>query len=203
MDKKISNIREYDVTIPYLGDYSKGFHIREIARKMEMNHRTVTLALNSLQRQGIVKHKTSGRNKVFFLNLDNPRTKDHIRDTESYRLGNKLNVNTVIKELYSSILSPKIPKTPIVLFGSYAKGDNDKKSDIDLLIFEKDENVIKAAKKFELKYDIAVHIQVISKKKIEMTLREKEPLILEISENHLILNNQDAFVNILWRYYSE
>ncbi len=203
MDKKVLSIREYDVIVPFLGKYGAGFHIREIARKTSMNHRTVLLALNSLQKQGIVRHVTSGRNKVFYLNLENPRTKDHVRDVESYRLGRTLNDNITIKELYSSLLTPPIPKTPIVLFGSYAKGGHDNKSDIDLLILEKNEKILKAAKKFELKYDIKVHVQVLGQDKIERGLKEKEPLLFEIAEGHIILNNQDAFVGILWRYYCE
>lgn len=203
MDKKVSSIREYDVIVPFLGNYAAGFHIREIARKMSMNHRTVLLALNSLQKQGIVKHVTSGRNKIFHLSLENPRTKDHVRDVESYRLGRTLNDNITIKELYSSLLTPPIPETPIILFGSYAKGGHDKKSDIDLLILEKNKKIIKAVKKFEFKYDIKVHVQMIGQDKIERGLKEKQPLLFEIAEGHIILNNQDAFVGILWRYYCE
>ncbi len=203
MDKKILSIREYDVLVPYLGNYSSGFHIREIARKMSMNHRTVLLALNSLEKQGLVKHETSGRNKVFYLNVENPRTKDQVRDVESYRLGHMLNGNSTIKELYSSLLSPSISETPIILFGSYAKGEQDKKSDIDLLLLEKNEKLLEDVNKFELKYDIKVHVQILSQEKIERGLKEKEPLLFEIASDHIILNNQDAFVNILWRHFCE
>ncbi len=203
MDKKLSSIREYDVIVPYLGNYGAGFHIREIARKMSMNHRTALLALNSLEKRGIVKHQTSGRNKVFYLNKENPRTKDHVRDVESYRLGHTLNENPTIKELYSSLLSPPISETPIVLFGSYAKGEQDKKSDIDLLLIEKNGKILDAIKKFEFKYDINVHVQIISQDKLERGFREKEPLLFEIASEHIILNNQDAFVNILWRHFCE
>ncbi len=203
MDKKVSGIRDYEVIVPYLGNYGAGFHIREIARRMSMNHRTVLLALNSLEKQGIVKHQTSGRNKVFYLNVDNPRTKDHVRDVESYRLGRTLNDNPTIRELYSSLLSPPIPETPIVLFGSYAKGEQDKKSDIDLLLLEKNGRILDAIRKFELKYGIKVHVQILSQDKLEKGFGEKEALLFEIASNHIILNNQNAFVNILWRHFCE
>jgi predicted nucleotidyltransferase len=204
MDKKISKaiskIKEYQVLIPYLGDYGARFHIREIARKMKMNHRTAAMALERLEAQEIVKHTISGRNKLYFLNLDNPYTRGFIRDVESYMHGRLLSV-PIIKELYHSIMQPPFPFTPIIIFGSYAKGENTEDSDIDLLLLEKNEKILKAVKKFELRYDKKVHVNVFSPDELLKGLKEKEPLFLEIAESHVILNNQEAFVSILWRHF--
>lgn len=204
MNKKLSNstskIKEYHVLIPYLGNYKAKFHIREIARKMEMNHRTVALALKRLENREIVRHIVSGRNKMYFLNMDNPYTKNFLRDVESYRHGRLLNVD-IIRELYDSIMQPPFPRTPVIIFGSYAKGSHTKKSDIDILLLGKNEKILKAVKKFELKYDRIVHTQVFSPGRFLDGIKEKEPLFMEILEDHIIINNQEAFVDILWRHF--
>jgi predicted nucleotidyltransferase/predicted DNA-binding transcriptional regulator len=204
MDKKISKaiskIKEHHVLVPYLGDYRARFHIREIARKMEMNHRTVGLALQRLENQDIMKHTVSGRNKVYYLNPENPRTKDFIRDAESFRLGNLLNI-PIIKELYSSLMQPPFPYTPIIIFGSYAKSENTAKSDIDLAILGRNEKILESVKKFELKYNKKVHVHAYEQEEFERGIKEKEPLFLEMVANHVVLNSHDVFVSILWRHF--
>lgn len=70
----------------------------------------------------------------------------------------------IIKEFkkdISAILKDKLDK--IVLFGSYARGDYDEESDVDVLILVKEiptlkekQKIIKIASMYSLKYDILI-----------------------------------------------
>mgnify|MGYP001614022217 CR=1 FL=1 len=35
------------------------------------------------------------------------------------------------------------------------------------------------------------------------TYNEKETIIKEIEENHIILNNHSSYINIMWEYYGK
>ncbi len=65
------------------------------------------------------------------------------------------------KKDISAILKDKLDK--IVLFGSYARGDYDEESDVDVLILVKEiptlkekQKIIKIASMYSLKYDILI-----------------------------------------------
>ncbi len=206
MDKKVSKasrkIAEYYVLIPYLRDYKAGFHIRHIAREMKMNHRTVALALERMEKQGIVKYRTEGRNKVYYINSEKPYlAKPYIRNAESQKRA-VLDKKPLMMELMSCIFLPPVAgDTPIILFGSYAKGEKTGKSDIDLMLIGENKKVIKELEKFGLKYGKKIHIMALGKKEFEKRLDKKDHLLFEIAANHIILNNEYGFVEIMWRHF--
>jgi len=96
--------------------------------------------------------------------------------------------------------------TPILLFGSYAKGIEKKDSDIDLIIFtdvKLKSGTEKRIKEFFDTYNKKIQIQKANRNDFEKGLREKDPLILEIIQNHIIINNCTFFIGMLWRYSHE
>ena len=151
MDKKISNVIfggiELEILGLYLSDYAAKFHVREISRILDANHRTISLALKALENKGVMKHEIAGKNKQYFLNLDNFLTKEYIRNAESAKKIKLLDKYFVIKKLLAE-LSEDLKGTPMILFGSYSKGEEAKDSDVDILILkdgkeQKIENIIK------------------------------------------------------------
>ena len=109
----------------------------------------------------------------------------------------------VIHELIVRIASQFHPKR-IILFGSYAKKTFQEDSDIDLFyqgqITDKEIETVKNIGKI---YGKTINIKKSTLKKFESGLRGKDPLIIEIIKNHIILQNPEQFINSLWRYYDE
>ena len=94
----------------------------------------------------------------------------------------------IIKEFkkdVSTILKDKLDR--VILFGSYARGDYDEESDVDILILVKEmptlkekEKIIKIASRYSLKYDILIS-PIIYKKTIRTSfIDEVESYGIEI-----------------------
>ena len=62
---------------------------------------------------------------------------------------------------------------------------------------------IKNIKHIGKTYGKTVNVKKSTLKNFELGLRKKDPLIIEIVKNHIILQNHEQFVNVLWRYSNE
>ncbi|MBL7169574.1 MAG: nucleotidyltransferase domain-containing protein [Candidatus Aenigmarchaeota archaeon] len=203
MDKKVSNITVYSMEIlqPFLSDFKKGFHLRLLAKIVGTTHRTVSRALKELEKFGIVYYEINGRNKVYYLNLRNPLTKLSIMRAESYRTFGLLSNTPLISKLYGeTILTLK--GRSLILFGSFARGEQEKESDIDLLVIDKEDKILREQlREFGNRHGRKMHIYFIKKKEFKQGLKVRDNMILELVENHVILNNHTFFVDVLWGYY--
>lgn len=114
---------------------TRRFHIREISRLVKISPPAISKAIKQLEKENII---LSNKNVVYEVkaNLENPNFKNLKR---VYNL----------KEIYASglfdYLSEKFPLDTIILFGSYSKGEDTERSDIDIAIIGSKE------KTFELK----------------------------------------------------
>src|SRR3989344_4895193 len=88
----------------FLGDYSVGLTGSFIDKKKKLNQKTTANYLYALEKEGILKSKTQGKNKNYFLSFDNKEilknyilTVEHIKAIEFY------NENLVIKEISEKI----------------------------------------------------------------------------------------------------
>tara|TARA_Y100000310_G_scaffold194628_1_gene194623 strand:+ start:1748 stop:2389 length:642 start_codon:yes stop_codon:yes gene_type:complete len=212
MVKKTSKVENRKLRILglYLADYKIEFHVREIARRLDFNHRTVLLVLQKLEEKNVLNSKLIGRNKVYSLNTDNVVTREYITSAEIARKVDLLDREFLFKKLVQEILLD-VEYLPVVLFGSYAKGNETKQSDIDIIIFmdqsfytrQKEKKIQKRILAFASKYRKKIQIQKGSRSDFEKGLREKDPLVMEIVKDHVILNNYQFFIGMLWRYAHE
>lgn len=210
MTKIISSIEphELDIISLYLSDYNRKIHLREIARLLNANHRTIALTLQKLERKNIMSSEVIGKNKFYSLNLDNISTKEYITCTESVQKMKLLEKYFIFKKLVTQLSASLESNTitpSIILFGSYAKGTGEKESDIDLLLFkDKKENELTIKiKEFAKQYNKTIQIQQATREQFEAGLREKDPLVIEIVNHHILLSNNQFFIEMLWRYAHE
>jgi predicted nucleotidyltransferase len=97
---------------------------------------------------------------------------------------------TILKSIHTNI--------PIIIFGSFAKMKSDKDSDLDLLALSKEEQ------KFPNHLiPHKIHQINLSEDSFKKAINEKETIIKEIEENHIVLNNPSSYVNIIWEYYEK
>ena len=74
----------------------------------------------------------------------------------------------------------------------------DKNSDLDVLVISKEEQRFP---NYLLSYKI--HQINLSEDSFKRGLFEKEIIIKEIEENHIILNNPSSYINIVWEHYGK
>ncbi len=101
-------------------------HISEIARRTGLTPRGAQYILESLKKEGLVKNEITGIVNNFWGNYDNEKFIGLKRSLNLYSLYSSGLIST-IENFYGH------PKC-IVLFGSYARGEDTYKSDIDIAV---------------------------------------------------------------------
>ncbi|MBM3247664.1 nucleotidyltransferase domain-containing protein [Candidatus Pacearchaeota archaeon] len=180
--------KELDVISLYSGNYSAEFYLRQISKLTKLPLKTCQNILAFFEKERILKGKLDGKNKYFSLNIENIKTKSYMLRAEIKKTEDFLDkyplFNSFLKSIKNNVL--------IVLFGSFAKFKADKDSDVDLLIVS-NEKILP----FHL-LPYKVHKTVLTEELFRKAILEKETLIKEIEENHIILNNHSSYVNLRW-----
>jgi predicted nucleotidyltransferase len=156
-----------------------GIHVRELSRKLKLGIPSIKYGLEKLKKLKIVTTTIEGRNLKYFVNYNNELTTRYIYNVENHRLQEfPTKVRTAIYD-YLKILETKPLMT--IIFGSYARGDKNPKSDIDILLIFTD----KIDKNIEDKTDI-----INSRYGIIIS-----PIYMKWSEfNNKFHNNKDLFM---------
>ena len=124
-------------------DLGKRMTILEISKKLKIGYRPAYNHINEMEKEGIIKAEKIGNARLCSPNLSSAKCRnilgdmDTIKKEELYRKNPKL--KAVLESLILKLTEKFISEMhSIVLFGSYAKGTETKKSDIDLLFIVTD-----------------------------------------------------------------
>jgi predicted nucleotidyltransferase len=171
------NNLELEIILILLKDKS---HLREIARTLNESHSTILRKINELIKENILDYKKEGKNKIFFIK-NNLKAKNYVYSAEIY------NLNKLLKKYPElSIILEDIKKCfqngMIILFGSYAKGNPKKDSDIDIYLETNDNKIKNKIKGINSKLSIKIG---------EFNI--KSLLIKEIIKNHIIIRGLENF----------
>ncbi len=182
---------DLDVAKIFCGNYKRELSSVEISKKLNIPKRTVIRKLNNLSEKGFLNFKRIGRNKIFFLNTENPQLLQFLVLIESY----KTNI-FLLKNPEINLLINKIPGNKIV-FGSYAKSLQSKESDLDIVLFEKENPDTKNLCK---NFSQEIHLQFSTLKEFDKKLKNRNTLALEILNNHLIIENFEKIIKIFLKH---
>jgi predicted nucleotidyltransferase len=177
--------------------------MRAMAKLLDTSHMTLLPHLKRLEELKILQTEKVGKNKHYTLNKDNVLTKYYLIATEELVTIDYLEKTFLIKKLAEHLTSIDF-SNPLILFGSYAKGDATEESDIDLFsigrLNEKQTNHIQ---KFEATFGKKINIKTASAENFNAGLRAGDILIREVVANHVVMCNLDPFVTVLWRQFVE
>lgn len=192
---------------PYTLDYTKKYHLRELARELEINHASLRPHLDSLKKKGIIKEKKQGRNKVFSLNHKSDLLPYYLIQAEADRTAEFIENNSTIRSFWKNFrdkVSYEVRGTieALVLFGSFAKGTESKKSDIDLFLSapeQPSEKVTEVCKKLEAVTGRTIELEETSS--LRNLLAHQGPgTFREIIHNHILLLGIEEFVRTTRRF---
>jgi hypothetical protein len=124
----------------FLSDYGRKIHIREISKLINKNHVSVMQSLNKLEEEAVLRYEYVGKSKCFYLNLENILVKNIINILERHKCLFFLSENFNVRKFLFEVIS--FLNVGIIIFGSYAKLENNKKSDLDLLFLKKISSLI-------------------------------------------------------------
>lgn len=155
-------------------------HPRKLAKDLDISHTTVLRRLKGLLDGNVVDFRMEGKNRTYFLKKT-LEARVHVYVTEWYALGSLIEDAPHLRSVIRTIQERRdIPLA--VIFGSYAKGTANEKSDVDLYIEADDREV-----KRELE-------RCYSKLSVKIGAWDPENLLIqEIAKNHIIVKGVERY----------
>ncbi|MEK6926377.1 MAG: nucleotidyltransferase domain-containing protein [Nanoarchaeota archaeon] len=158
----------------------KGFYVRELARRIKVNHTSVSQHLKILVKEGLLKiekeeiypkYKVAASQKFFYIK-------------QFYNL-EKIRESFIIEVLQHQYDFPTI-----VIFGSYAQGIDNKNSDIDLFVLTNIKEKFKGKiEEYEKKLNREISLHFFTKKEFEEAKKKNKELINNIA-NGIVVGGQ-------------
>ncbi len=164
-------ILEYFLRYP-----SEKTYLKELAKKLQISPRSVKIYCDLFEKEGIIKREIIGNMHIFTTNNDNFRVRE-MKRAYFINLLAEMNIENIAEDCAS-----------IAVYGSYASGNYDDKSDIDILIIGNKKNV-----KRELvvnimkKIDKEIQLNVIPIIKWEKMKKDKDHFVKNIIRNHVLI----------------
>ncbi len=160
---------------------NRDFHIKEISRLLNISPSSAHAALRSFEKWGFLEKEEKGPAHFYRLNTGNPVVSSF---KKGYGLARVLEADpvTVLIDSDGSIIS-------ISLYGSYASGTYDDKSDVDLLIIanaDKDHFNL-PVKTLEERLNVEVNATVLKLSEWERLAFKSDPFYKNAIKNHILL----------------
>jgi predicted transcriptional regulator len=204
-------MEEYNInqtTLKILGlfrnDYRRSLHLRQISRETRVDVKAVQLQLKRLERMNILSSVRKGRNKEYSVNLRNSVAKYYLILAETYASITYLAKNFLVKTIITEI-GDGLEGTAI-LFGSFAKGESNKESDVDLFVIRGKKpgvSLNNALGEVGDRVGREISAKYGTRGQFLKGLEEGDPLVREVVSNHILLRGLDDFCEIMWRHYAK
>ena len=136
----------------FLDNPFEEIYLRQLAKKLDLSTFAIKKYADLLIVEGIIKDERKANLRYFKSNTNNLFFK-HLKISFNIQLILKSGLLDFLKENLANVSS-------IVLFGSIAKGEDDKNSDVDILIIGKDKYL--DLDKFEEKIDKEITLHIFS-----------------------------------------
>ncbi|MBI2137370.1 nucleotidyltransferase domain-containing protein [Candidatus Woesearchaeota archaeon] len=176
-------------------------HTRKEVKKesKENSNNALALAINLLKKEGVLIERKIGKSGLLTLNLENDLTFYYLALCNNNRTPH--NVKLALESLKKEI-SEDTPFYSIIIFGSYAVGEQRKESDLDVAVFidaeEKRKQIEALTNSAKLKSVLEMDVHVIPKAEmIEMLTNKEENLGKQIARKHLAVYNHMIFYEII------
>ena len=174
----------------------------EIKRESgEKSNNYLALAISQFKKEGIILEKKVGKSGLLRLDLNNDLTLEYIAlANRQLRITKKI-VSMSIDRLKEEI-ETVTPFYSLVVFGSYAAGEEKKDSDLDIAVLietpEKRKLIEAAINGARLKSVIELDAHVIPKTEfMELLTNDEENLGKQIARKHMTVHNNRIFYGLV------
>jgi hypothetical protein len=164
----------------FINHPSVKIHFKEVVRTLKISPRTASIYLKMFRDDGILREEKIGNLTIFSLNNELPAVRELKKSF--FLLGlNELKLTKILLDKNPEIIS-------FALYGSYADGSYDEKSDIDFLVIERRGEVNKAPfRKVEELTKKEVLITCMSPAEWRERAERKDPFYSNVIKNHILL----------------
>jgi len=178
--------------INYLGkNIGKRFTMHKLSKILNIPYASFYRTI--MKMKDVLTIENIGKSKTLQLNTKNPVLKSYLAISSDEGEKEYLKKHQIIRIITEELNTKDI----VILFGSYAKGKEESKSDIDLLIINKDGKKTLSFAKYETLYKKKINPIFITEKEFKDMLKDKEENIgKQALKNQVIMNNPESF----WRH---
>jgi predicted nucleotidyltransferase len=146
---------------------SKEMSLNDLASMLKISKRTAREVINRLSEEGFLRVEELGKMLRISCNFEHFYNKTLKISSNLERVY----LSGIIQEIYKIIPNAKA----IILFGSYRKGDDNEKSDIDIAVEILGNNELKVISlgvisEFGYRKDVPVNLYIFSRNKIDLNL---------------------------------
>jgi predicted nucleotidyltransferase len=182
MDNKLNIIN-------HLGkNWGKKFTMNELSKLLKIPYASFYRTIQEMK--DLIIMETVGKAKTIKINTENKVIKSYLSIASEEEKKEYLKKQPIIKKITDDTETEDI----ILLFGSYAKKEHTEKSDIDIMIINKDGKKSISFYKFELLFKKEINPLTVTKKEFQQMLKEKEENVgKQALKNHIILKNPEKF----------
>jgi len=175
--------------INYLGkNQNKRYTMHELSKELNIPYASFYRTIEGMKDLLIIEKV--GKSKILSLNKQNQIIKSHLVVSSDEERKDYLKKQPIVKKIYQELDTKEI----VILFGSYAKQKQTEKSDIDLMIINKDGKKSISFSKYEILFKVKINPIFITKKEFKLMLKDKEENVgKQALYNHIILNNPEGF----------
>jgi predicted nucleotidyltransferase len=171
--------------------------VKELSKKRSSS--VIQDAIKAFLSEDLIIEKKIGTSKLYAINHKNNKVYPYFEIYNKENLPKQ--VLKSIKELEEG-LDKHTFFYSIVIFGSYASGEQKKESDLDIAVFIEQEDkrkIVEAVfKSMEFKSFLKIHGNVITKDEfLEMLKVDYENVGKEIARKHLIIHNPAIFYSLI------
>jgi len=200
---KSDNMRIEQKIVGFLvGTPDKDFTINVLAKELGESYSFLNRKINQLAKEGVILKRSAGKAMLCSLNLKSDRTKALLHMVEVERrdvfFGRNKEIGLILSDFLKKINAVSKSGIKFVLiFGSWAKGQAGKESDIDIFILtERKVDLSGIVKELGAQYGKEITpIQLTPK---EFVAQRQSEIIKEIVKNHVILSGFENFIDTVW-----
>jgi len=177
MFKELNNIKLF------FEEPNKEFHLREFGRLLKKNPVTVKNYLQEFAKIGVLSCKKERGLEIYSSNTENFYYKEYKKIYNWFK---------IIESELIYLLKKEFNLPVIILFGSYAKGEDNKNSDVDIFILSEIKKKINLDN-YEKKINRPIQLHLMNMKEFQ-TFKNKNPDLINSILNGYIMN---GFIEVL------
>ncbi|MDP2908949.1 MAG: nucleotidyltransferase domain-containing protein [Nanoarchaeota archaeon] len=175
--------------INHLGKHIKErFTMHQLSKLLHIPYASFYRAIQ--QMKDLLITEAVGKSKAISLNISNPVVKSYLTISSDEEKKEFLAKQPIIKKIANELNVKDI----VMLFGSYAKGKETEKSDIDIMVISQDGKKSISFSKYELLFRKKINPVFVKKEEFRKMLNEREENVgKQALKDHVILNNPEGF----------
>ncbi len=151
-------------------------HLKELARHLKMSPGSVKTYCDIFEKEGILISERKGNLRILRLNNEDFAVKE-IKKAYFSLLLKEIGIEEVCKDCIS-----------IAVYGSFASGEFDEKSDLDIIIIGEKKNIdYSILRKIEERINRNIQLTVIPFYKWEKMKKEKNPFAESVVKKHILI----------------